>query len=376
MRLKNFNGETKMKNELIEVEEKSVLAAFVAGDGLDPIIAQARKLVDEFEPDLSTDKGRKAIASMAAKVAKLKVKLDDLGKDLVGDWKAKAKIVDGSRKKMRDELDELKARARAPLTEWENKEADRVKAHKEVVNRIDQLGTGTSYNGGQLYLDELKANLRLLNDVDISSLDEFELEAIKKKQRAIEALNLRIAAEQNRLDTEAELERMRAAEAEREQKEREEKIRQEAANKEREKLLEEQKEKTASIEKSKREGIAREEAAKKAAEESDRQRNAAEERAKVEAENAEKNRIAAEQKAKDDAEIAAENARQIEINRQKEVENQERIDKEKREADRLHVGEVRGAAKAGLMQFVTEDVAKKIVMAINNNEIANVTINY
>ena len=365
-----------MKNELIEVEEKSVLAAFVAGDGLDPIIAQARKLVDEFEPDLSTDKGRKAIASMAAKVAKLKVKLDDLGKDLVGDWKAKAKIVDGSRKKMRDELDELKARARAPLTEWENKEADRVKAHKEVVNRIDQLGTGTSYNGGQLYLDELKANLRLLNDVDISSLDEFELEAIKKKQRAIEALNLRIAAEQNRLDTEAELERMRAAEAEREQKEREEKIRQEAANKEREKLLEEQKEKTASIEKSKREGIAREEAAKKAAEESDRQRNAAEERAKVEAENAEKNRIAAEQKAKDDAEIAAENARQIEINRQKEVENQERIDKEKREADRLHVGEVRGAAKAGLMQFVTEDVAKKIVMAINNNEIANVTINY
>jgi len=40
-----------MSTELVEVEEQNVLAAFVAGDGLDPIIQQARDLVEASEPD-------------------------------------------------------------------------------------------------------------------------------------------------------------------------------------------------------------------------------------------------------------------------------------------------------------------------------------
>ncbi len=38
-------------------------------------------------PDIDTRKGRKAIASLAAKVARSKTYLDGLGKDLVAGWK-------------------------------------------------------------------------------------------------------------------------------------------------------------------------------------------------------------------------------------------------------------------------------------------------
>lgn len=111
-----------MKNkELVIVEEKNVLVAFTDGS-LDPIIKQAKDLVDSFDYDLSTGVSRAKIASLSAKVSKFKVKLDDIGKDLTSDWKAKSLLVDKSRKKMRDELDELRDLARKPLTDWEDQQ--------------------------------------------------------------------------------------------------------------------------------------------------------------------------------------------------------------------------------------------------------------
>ena len=112
--------------ELVVPETVTALEVFSAPEGLDPYIEQAREFVAEQVPDTSTDKGRKAIASTARKVAKLKTKLDAMGKDLVSDWKAKAKAVDSSRKSMRDQLDALRDEARAPLTEWEAAEDQRV----------------------------------------------------------------------------------------------------------------------------------------------------------------------------------------------------------------------------------------------------------
>ena len=80
-----------MSNELIVIEESKALAVFSNENGLDPIIQQAKDLVDGFEHDLSTGAGRKRTASLANKVAKLKTRLDGMGKDLVSDWKAQAK---------------------------------------------------------------------------------------------------------------------------------------------------------------------------------------------------------------------------------------------------------------------------------------------
>lgn len=103
----------------------------------------------------------------------------------------------------------------------------------------------------------------------------------------------------------------------------------------------------------------------------------AETRAKVEAEQAELRRIEAEKQAKLNAEKAAEQARLAEIARQEAEAKSIADEQAKREANKQHIGAVRKAAKESLIaQGLSEETAKKIVLAINSGDIANVTINY
>ena len=71
------------------------------------------------EPDLSTDKGRKAIASLAYKVTRTKTAIDEAGKKLTEDKKKEIAAVDAERKAIREKLDALAAEVRKPLTDWE-----------------------------------------------------------------------------------------------------------------------------------------------------------------------------------------------------------------------------------------------------------------
>src|ERR1035441_8205412 len=64
--------------EIIPPENKA--AELFVPNGLDKIIALIRKEVEQFQPDISTEKGRKAIASLARKVASSKARLEDYGK--------------------------------------------------------------------------------------------------------------------------------------------------------------------------------------------------------------------------------------------------------------------------------------------------------
>lgn len=57
-----------------------------------------RQIADEFEADVSTDKGRKEIASLAYKVARTKTAIDDAGKKLNEEARAKINAVDEDRR--------------------------------------------------------------------------------------------------------------------------------------------------------------------------------------------------------------------------------------------------------------------------------------
>ena len=112
---------------LAVIENKTALDIFSIDESEKIICAiecQARSIV----PDVSTAPGRKAIASLAHQVSKSKTLLDTYGKDLVSDWKTKAKAVDLERKKFRDRLDALRDEVRAPLAEWETTEKARLEA--------------------------------------------------------------------------------------------------------------------------------------------------------------------------------------------------------------------------------------------------------
>lgn len=88
-------------------------------------------------PDVSTRKGRDAIASMAHKVARSKTYIDNAGKDLVAELKALPKQIDESRRIVRERLDALKDEVRRPLTEWEA-EQERIKAEEAAAAKAEE----------------------------------------------------------------------------------------------------------------------------------------------------------------------------------------------------------------------------------------------
>lgn len=327
-----------MSNELITIEQETVLAVFSQEGGLNPVIEQARQVVAGFEHDMSTAASRKRTASLANKVAKLKVKLDDMGKDLVSDWKAKSKLVDASRKHVRDELDALKAEARKPLTEWEAEQAEieRLEAEKKLREEIER-----------------DHEIALLMDA------EFNRQLAEK------------LAEEKRLEDE------RQAKLEQERLEREEEIKRQAAEQARLEAERKAKEEAERVEREKQEAIEREQRAIEAQKEAERQRIAAEERAKLEAEQAELRRIEAEKQAKIDAEKAAEAARLAEIERQRQEQEAIAAEEAKRAADLKHRKAINNAALRDLVDNgLTEDQAKLAITAIAKGLIAHIGIKY
>ncbi len=305
---------------LITYEETTALAAFSSDDGLDPYIKQAEDIVSGFDHDLSTAAGRKRTASLAAKVAKLKVKLDDLGKDLVADWKTKAKAVDKNRKYMRDSLDELKIEARKPLTEWEDEQA-KIEADKLAKEEAEKLLA-------QFNTDH---ELALLMDEKVTAAFEEAARLAEEERLQAEESMKREAAEAATKDAEEN------AKAERERLERE-KAEAEAATKEEERL-----------------------------------RIAAEERAKLEAEQAARNREVAKREA-DQAVIDEANRVRLE---QREKEEAELAAQEKRESNKRHAKKINNqAVDCFIANGFSKDDAIKIVTLIAKKEITNIVINY
>ncbi|MBW5869517.1 cell envelope biogenesis protein TolA [Yersinia enterocolitica] len=122
----------------IVIEAKNALAVFTQPDHIESILQQVEKEVNSFVPDVSTKKGRDAIASLGLKVAKTKTYLDGLGKDLVTEYKEVPKKIDASRKTVRDRLDALKEKVLLPKLEFEA-EQERLKLEAEAKKKAEQL---------------------------------------------------------------------------------------------------------------------------------------------------------------------------------------------------------------------------------------------
>jgi hypothetical protein len=89
--------------------------------------------------DISTEKNRKAIASLAYKVARSKTALDEMGKELGAEWKRRAGLVDADRRALRERLDALKAEVTAPLDRYEAEDTARITAHEAALAEIEAL---------------------------------------------------------------------------------------------------------------------------------------------------------------------------------------------------------------------------------------------
>lgn len=329
--------------DLVVIEKKNAMAVFTNNDQLDPLIEAIEKEARSLVPDVTTKKGRDAIASMAHKVARSKTYIDNAGKDLVAELKALPKQIDESRRVVRERLDALKDEVRRPLTEWEA-EQERIKA-EEAMN--------------EMHAEALEMNIKFDQELAAKFEADHEMALLMDKD-----------IDRERADKAAEAERQRIAREEEIKRQAEEKAKREAEEKHRAEM----------------EASARREAEERAAKErAERERIEAQQRA-------ERDRIAAEQKAEADkqAAIDAERRKAQEeadrIRREAEQREQARLAEEKRKADEQARREAdvkhRKAVGTEIVKALlantslTRDQAIEVLTAIKDGNIPHTGISY
>ncbi len=363
-----------MSTEVIELPPaETALEVYQKPLGLDPWLEKVRAEVTGHVPDLTTRKGREHIASLAFKVRKSKTALDALGKKLVDDLKDVPKRIDAERKRMRDMLDALADDVRRPLTEWEEAEEARVQGHKGAIEGIAALAVNSGEGS-----ESIRAAIGAVEAVEIGpQWEEFEAEAARTKDKALAGLRERLTARDAYEAEQAELARLRADAAAREQKEREERIAREAAERA-------QREAESKAQAEREAAIRREQEVKAAAERRELELRLAAERAereRVEAiQAAEREKAEAarrEAQAKADAEERQRLA--IEAERKRVADEQARVEREARarEADKAHKKSINNAALAAFVAGgMPEDCAKAAVTLIAKGQIPAVRIIY
>ncbi|ENX5574489.1 hypothetical protein ACSRAR_004661 [Enterobacter hormaechei] len=189
--------------DLVVIEKQNAMAVFTTKEQLDPIIEAIEKEARSLVPDVSTRKGRDAIASMAHKVARSKTYIDNAGKDLVAELKALPKQIDESRRIVRERLDALKDEVRRPLTEWEA-EQERIKA-EEAMNAMHAEALEMNIKFDQELAAKFEADheMALLMNKDFDRDREEQRRLAEQAQREHEERIKQESAEQARRDAEA-----------------------------------------------------------------------------------------------------------------------------------------------------------------------------
>ncbi|HAT7708528.1 TPA: cell envelope biogenesis protein TolA [Enterobacter roggenkampii] len=317
--------------DLVVIEKANAMTVFKSADQIEDILQKVEREVMSFVPDVTTAKGRKEIASLAYKVAQTKTYLDGLGKDLVAELKEIPKLIDANRKTVRDRLDELKEKARQPLTDYEI-EQESIKQEEEAKRAAEELAK-------KIEADHEMA--LLMNDAFDRELAEKKAE--QERQRIAREEEIKRQAEER---AKREAEEKAAAEIAAAKKREEEAI---AVKAQAELLAKQEKEKA-------------ERDAKEALERAEREKQEAIEAERKKAQD-EADRIRREAEAKEAARLAEE----------KRIKDEE----DRRAQDKAHRKEVNNKILADLIKAgASEDVAKSIITAIVKGEVFATRIAY
>ena len=318
--------------DLVVIEKKNAMAVFTNNDQLDPLIEAIEKEARSLVPDVTTKKGRDAIASMAHKVARSKTYIDNAGKDLVAELKALPKQIDESRRVVRERLDTLKDEVRRPLTEWEA-EQEHIKA-EEAMNALQAEALAMNEDFDR----QMAARIESDHEMALLMNDAFDREQAEKKAEA----------ERQRITREEEIKRQAEAKAMREAEERH---------------------------RAELEAAARREAEERAAKErAERERIEAQQRAEREKQAA----VEAERrKAQEEADRIRREAEQREQGRLAE-ENRKADEQARREADVKHRKAVGTEIVKALLAntSLTRDQAIEVLTAVKDGRIPHTGISY
>lgn len=162
----------------------------------DELLATIEAELAKQNPDTSSEKGRKAIASFAYRIARTKTAIDDAGAE-------KVKDINATRKRMAAKLDELRDRARQPLTEWEEADKKRLAECNEVIEflrtsarvsltakSVDVTAKLVEVQSVTIDPDRFRELTQLATDLRTSAIDELKtaIETLQTREREAEEL--------------------------------------------------------------------------------------------------------------------------------------------------------------------------------------------
>lgn len=372
--------------ELMIVENLKPVEVYNSGN-IDKILEKIAEDARAQKIDISTEKGRKDVASLAYKIAQSKTFLDKMGKSLGDDARKQIDTLNAERKKCTEFLDSLKEEIRAPLTEWELKEKRRVSNHESQLLAIESNANSAKNMWRTIGSQTLKNMLIEVTSVS-RDWEEFHLKAKETIQAAVGEIQNAIQLAEQAEDDQRELERLRAEKAEREKKEHEDKIAREAAakakyeaeEKARLEAAEREKEaevKAAAIEHEKQMALKK---AKDAEEAAALEIKLAEKRAKEAEEKAKNEKLLADKRAKEAAELAEKEKKAAVENERKrlEAEKSKLLEEERlREANKKHVAKINNTILASLKENgIEESQAKQFITLVALGKIPHVKVNY
>ncbi len=218
--------------ELVKVE--NAVEIFTKG-GLTSVLDGIEAKVRAIKLDPATAAGREEIRSTAYKIVRARTTLDAEGKKLTEGWRQGTALVNAERKRSSERLEALADEIRLPLTTFENKEKNRVAAHDQAIADLEKVSNNLQFGAFDSATVET-LETAIINWQELHSerdWEEFSDRAKKVRVAVLDGLANKLEARRKFDADQAELERLRAAEAARLQAERDKQLQAEAAERQR-----------------------------------------------------------------------------------------------------------------------------------------------
>lgn len=205
---------------------------FLDKENFRQVLIDAQKIGRGLVADPTTKEGCIQIKSMAKKVSTLQKLIEEKGKEIAAELKAKPKLIDATRKEVKDTLDKLKEDVLKPIVDIEKRqeqitEIDNIPAQAMLYDSVgieEQIAklADLREKGADYWQESFEDASKSISD-SMRQLNEFLLSARKKEaeQKELEELRAQKEASQ-KIIQEQELAKAREEAAEKARKEAEE----------------------------------------------------------------------------------------------------------------------------------------------------------
>lgn len=213
-------------NDLIIFDQRISPAALFTPGAFDPIFERIKTTIKAEVVDPTTDEGRARLKQLAMKVTHTKTAIDAARKTLVADEKRRLKKIDDDGGVMWDKLEEFAKEVRKPADDFDALDKARIEGHKAS---IAQIAASSFFLVGAATTEEIERRLNAVKAIDPTTFEEFEADAAGARALAISQLEPMLAKAMQDDADRAELEKLRAAQAEQNQRDHDARVAAQAA---------------------------------------------------------------------------------------------------------------------------------------------------